>query len=197
MKLADVVVFSLLSRFKGQASRGETHPETSGWSGKDTCVSVVVKSLRAQQRRSVMHKEFTQMHPILNTLLGASFLHGSDFTLLAHHNASCANAPRCLLPPCTVLSGTPCRNPQDLTPAGSLTSFTVAGNVSVTTTRTPKFATLRHAPRCLLPRWTPCRNLQDQTPTLQTLASFTAAVTVSWQRRSARQAQLKRELHHS
>ena len=56
------------------------------------------------------------------TLFGASFLHGSDFTLLAYHNASCANAPRCLLPPCTVpgrtfLGGTPCRNPQDLTPA--------------------------------------------------------------------------------
>ena len=42
------------------------------------------------------------MHPILNTLLGASFLHENDDTLLAHRNASCANPPRCLLPPCTV-----------------------------------------------------------------------------------------------
>ena len=43
VKLADVVVFSLLSRFQGQASRGETHPETSGWSGEGhVCVYVSV-----------------------------------------------------------------------------------------------------------------------------------------------------------
>ena len=88
----------------------------------ERCVVVVVKSFRAQPRRSVMHKELTQIDLILNTLFGALFLHGSDFNLLTHHNASCADALRCLLPPCTVQGrrfwvGTPCRNPQDLTPA--------------------------------------------------------------------------------
>ena len=99
--------------------------------------------------------------------------------------------------------------------SGSLTSFTVADIISATSTaHTPNSATPRHPPRCFLATWdtvpyttgsdagssgsltsVTVADVVSATSTTQLDASSTELT--SSQRRSARQTQLKRELHHS